>query len=299
MNLGFLTNCFDSPLSAKFTLAKQLGYSQLEVSLTPNSLQQLTAFDTDSFHAQLIENNVRVSSLAYYQNILTERKHLRNQHLKNLYTLIDFAFENGIPQISTFLGRDKSKSIYENFDLLQSLIRPIIEYADRLNINIAIENCSMPSWDENGFPSTISYSPELWDEMFSRIPNENFGLNFDPSHLIWQKIDYTKALIDYYDRIFNVHIKEVFVETDNLNRYGIFGKQIERNHPYDFGWYKPVPLGLGSIDWKTIFEILQENQYTKDLTLEFKSESKGEAEQMLIHSKKYIEECLNRKDVLT
>lgn len=299
MNVGFLTDCFAGPLSAKVELAKQLGYSQLEVSLTPASLQQLTDIDTDSLQAQLLENNILISSLAYYQNILTEKQQLRTQHLKNLYALIDLAYENGIPQISTFLGRDKSKSIYKNFDLLHSLIRPVVEYADRLNINIAIENCSMPSWDENGFPSTISYSPELWDEMFARIPNENFGLNFDPSHLIWQKIDYTKALLDYYDRIFNIHIKEVFVETDNLSRYGIFGKQIERTHPYDFGWYKPVPLGSGSIDWKTIFEILQANHYTKDLTLEFKSESQGEAQQRLIHSKKYIDECLKRKDVLT
>lgn len=298
MKLGFLTNCFNTSLLDKVFLATQLGYSQLEVSLTPSSIQRLATFDTECLKSKLCENEIRFSSLAYYQNILTEEKHLRQLHINNLYRLIDFAFENGIPQISTFLGRDASKSIAENFTLLDSLVHPIVDYAEQLKIKIAIENCSMPSWDKNGFPATISYSPELWDEMFSRIPNENFGLNFDPSHLIWQKIDYLKALTDYYDRIFNIHVKEVFVETDNLSRYGIFGKQIEREHPYDFGWYRPAPLGLGSIDWRTIFEILKEQHYSKDLTLEFKSENKSEAEQILIHSKKYIEECFNRKDVL-
>ena len=298
MKLGFLTNCFNSSLLDKVFLATQLGYSQLEVSLTPSSIQRLATFDTECLKSKLCENEILFSSLAYYQNILTEEKHLRQLHIDNLYRLIDFAFENGIPQISTFLGRDASKSIAENFTLLDSLVHPIVDYAEQLKIKIAIENCSMPSWDKNGFPATISYSPELWDEMFSRIPNENFGLNFDPSHLIWQKIDYLKALTDYYDRIFNIHVKEVFVETDNLSRYGIFGKQIEREHPYDFGWYRPAPLGLGSINWRTIFEILKEQHYSKDLTLEFKSENKSEAEQTLIHSKKYIEECFNRKDVL-
>ena len=298
MKLGFLTNCFNSSLLDKVFLAKQLGYSQLEVYLTPSSIQELSTFDTKCLNDKLFENDIRFSSLAYYQNILTEEKHLRKLHMDNLYHLINFAFENGIPQISTFLGRDASKSIAENFILLNSLVRPIVDYAEQLNIKIAIENCSMPSWDKNGFPSTISYSPELWDEMFARIPNENFGLNFDPSHLIWQKIDYTKALTDYYDRIFNIHVKEIFVETDNLSRYGIFGKQIEREHPYDFGWYSPTLLGLGSIDWKSIFEILKERNYSKDLTLEFKNESKSEAEQTLIHSKKYIEKFFNRKDVL-
>jgi sugar phosphate isomerase/epimerase len=298
MKLGFLTNCFNSSLLDKVFLATQLGYSQLEVSLTPSLIQRLATFDTECLNSKLCENEICFSSLAYYQNVLTEEKHLRQLHIDNLYRLIDFAFENGIPQISTFLGRDASKSIAENFTLLNSLVRPIVDYAEQLKIKIAIENCSMPSWDKNGFPATISYSPELWDEMFSRIPNENFGLNFDPSHLIWQKIDYTKALTDYYDRIFNIHVKEVFVETDNLSRYGIFGKQLEREHPYDFGWYRPAPLGLGSIDWRTIFEILKEKHYSKDLTLEFKSENKSEAEQTLIHSKKYIEEYFNRKDVL-
>lgn len=299
MELGFLTSCFDGSLLDKVHLANQLNYSQLEVSLTPSSIQRLNFFDTQLLNSELFENEVRISSLAYYQNILTEQKRLRQMHIDNLYALIDFAFENGIPQISTFIGRDASKSIAENFTLLDSLVRPIVDHAEQLKIKIAIENCSMPSWDKNGFPATISYSPELWDEMFSRIPNQNFGLNFDPSHLIWQKIDYTKALTDYYDRIFNIHVKEVFVETDNLSRYGIFGKQIEREHPYDFGWYRPAPLGLGSIDWRTIFETLKEKNYSKDLTLEFKSENKSEAEQTLIHSKKYIEECFNRKDVLT
>jgi len=298
MKLGFLTNCFNGSLLDKVFLAKQLGYSQLEVSLTPSSTQRMATLDSECLNFKLCENEIRFSSLAYYQNILTEQKHLRQLHINNLYSLIDFAFENGIPQISTFLGRDNSKSIAENFTLLDSLVRPIVDYAEQLKIKIAIENCSMPSWDKNGFPATISYSPELWDEMFSRIPNENFGLNFDPSHLIWQKIDYTKALTDYYDRIFSIHVKEVFVETDNLSRYGIFGKQIEREHPYDFGWYRPAPLGLGSIDWRRIFEILKEKNYSKDLTLEFKSENKSKAEQTLIHSKKYIEECFNRKDVL-
>ncbi|MFQ7233632.1 MAG: sugar phosphate isomerase/epimerase family protein, partial [Enterococcus hulanensis] len=292
-------SCFDGTMLDKIFLAKQLNYSQLEISLTPNSIPKLTSFDNSFLNSKLLENDIHISSLAYYQNVLTEQKHLRQMHIENLYSLIDFAYENRIPQVSTFLGRDQSKSISENFPLLTSLVQPIVEYAEQLEIKIAIENCSMPSWDKDGCPATISYSPELWDEMFSRIPNENFGLNFDPSHLVWQQIDYTKALMDYYDRIFNIHVKEIFVETDNLSRYGIFGKQIDRKHPYDFGWYRPAPLGLGSIDWGAIFEILKEKHYAKDLTLEFKSESKREAIQMLTHSKKYIEEYFIRRDVLT
>lgn len=298
MRLGFLTNCFEGTLSEKIVLASHLGYAQLELFLAPDMIQYFNTFDAAQLNTQLIENGIGISSLAYYQNILTEKEALRKGHLKNLYALIDFAYENGISLISTFLGRDTRLSIYENFDLLDPLIRPIVDYADQLNIQIAIENCSMPSWDKNGFPSTISYSPELWDEMFARIPNQNFGLNFDPSHLIWQKIDYHKALTDFYEKIFHIHIKEVLVETDNLDRYGIFGKQVDRAHPYDFGWYKPAPLGSGSIDWTGIFDILKAKQYDKGLTLEFKNASKQEAEQTLICAKNYIETELIGKDVL-
>ncbi|MGM0125699.1 hypothetical protein IGI37_003098 [Enterococcus sp. AZ194] len=295
MNLGFLTNCFEGSILEKVDLAVQLGFTQLEVFLTPDSIQQLTMTEPP-LKKQFVQHNIGISSLAYYQNILTENKELRKKHIDNLYKLINFSYENDISLISTFLGRDMHLSIKENFDLLPSVFQPIVTYAEQLNIQIAIENCSMPSWDKNGFPSTISYSPELWSEMFSRIPNANFGLNFDPSHLVWQQIDYKQVLCDYYERIFNIHIKEVQVEKDNLSRYGIFGKQVERNHPYDFGWYKPAPLGTGSISWTDIFKTLQAKQYNKSLTLEFKSSSKQEATQTLIDSKKFIETKLIRED---
>ncbi|MDK2800388.1 MAG: hypothetical protein PWQ70_2007 [Clostridiales bacterium] len=63
------------------------------------------------------------------------------------------------------------------------------------NQKLMIENCPMPGWHKDGWAGTISYSPELWGEMFRRLPNENFGLNFDPSHLLWLQVEYLRLNI--------------------------------------------------------------------------------------------------------
>lgn len=296
MNLGFLTSCIEGSLSEKIETAKKLGFQSLEVTIGQNnediSLNKISKHDLNTIKAKLLNNQLTISSLAYYQNLLTDDLKLRRQHLINLKQIIKTAYFLKVPYISTFLGRDPSFSIKDNFQLLKTEIQPIIDFAETLNIKIAIENCPMPSWDKNGFPATISYSPELWSEMFRVIPNQNFGLNFDASHLIWQQIDYLKALNDYFDRIFNIHLKDVSVQKENLKRYGIFGKQIERNHPYDFGWYQPILLGEGDIDWIEIIKTLKERGYNQSLTIEFKDDrfiTKHDVINGLKTSKKYIE----------
>jgi sugar phosphate isomerase/epimerase len=77
--------------------------------------------------------------------------------------------------------------------------------------------------------------------MFGAVPDANFGLNLDPSHLVWLQIDYVRAVYDYADRIFHVHAKDLEVRRDGLYRHGAFSAGI--------GWQVPRLPGLGEIDW--------------------------------------------------
>ena len=73
-------------------------------------------------------------------------------------------------------------------------------------MKIAIENCPMIfCYDEWPGGNNLAWSPAIWDEMFAAIPDENFGLNLDPSHLVWLQIDYERAVYDFGERIFHVH----------------------------------------------------------------------------------------------
>ena len=83
-------------------------------------------------------------------------------------------------------------------------------YAGERDVKIAIENCPMIfSYDEWPGGNNLAWSPAIWDEMFSAIPDANFGLNLDPSHLVWLQIDYERAVYDFADRIFHAHAKDL------------------------------------------------------------------------------------------
>jgi hypothetical protein len=55
----------------------------------------------------------------------------------------------------------------------------------------------------------LASSPAIWRRMFEEIPSPNFGLNYDPSHQVWQQMDYIAPLKEFASRIFRVHLKDV------------------------------------------------------------------------------------------
>ena len=97
------------------------------------------------------------------------------------------------------------------------------------------------SYDEWPGGNNLAWAPAIWDEMFAAIPDANFGLNLDPSHLVWLQIDYERAVYDYADRIFHVHGKDMEIRRDGLYRHGTFSAGM--------GWQVPRLPGLGEVDW--------------------------------------------------
>lgn len=306
LKIGFLTSCLDMKLEQKVIEASNMGFDTLEVicgepSKSDISINDINKNNFENIYNLFNKNNISISSLAFYKNVLTKtgKTKERDNNINQLYKLIDLAATLDTNMVSTFIGKTPLLSLEDNFNIFEKLFKPLVNYAEKKSIKIAIENCSMPSWHSNGFPSTISYSPECWDEMFRRIPNSNFGLNFDPSHLIWQQIDYLDALNKYKDRIFNIHLNAIKLETNNLKRYGIFGKQLERDHQYDFGWYHSTTLGNGDLNWEEIIDILIKNNYNNNLIVEFKDKNYITNEEILTglyESKKYTSNILKEKN---
>ena len=65
-------------------------------------------------------------------------------------------------------------------------------------MKIGIENCPMLfTGDEWPGGKNLATSPAIWRRMWHDIPEANFGLNFDPSHFVWQQMDYLKPLRDF------------------------------------------------------------------------------------------------------
>jgi len=200
------------------------------------------------------EKGVQISSLAFYPNPMDgdlEKRAGNSNHLKRVMAA---SAKLGVNLVTTFIGRDQTKTVEENLELFKTIWPPIIAYAEQLGIKVAIENCPMLFTREQ-WPGgqNLATSPRIWREMFKIIPSPNFGINYDPSHFIWQMMDYIKPIYEFKDRIFHVHFKDIKLHADKLNDYGIM------SYPLDF--MSPKLPGLGDVDWSKFVSALTDIGY--------------------------------------
>jgi sugar phosphate isomerase/epimerase len=273
MYLGFLTGCLGSmPLKEKAKWASEVGFKALEISCWPKNndrdysgsdidVANLTQEKADEIKAYFKEYGLTISSLAYYDNNLDRdpaRRAFVNNHVKRV---IDAAVMLEVPLVGTFVGRNIDKNMEENFDEFEVVFNELVAYAEERGRKLMIENCDMKGWQIPGLPGTISYTPELWEEMFSRVPSKNFGLNFDPSHLIPQFIDYLKAAEDFADRILHVHAKDAEILQERLSKYGINNRQLYRSSEDHTGYWRYRMPSLGQVDWEKLIKLLRSKGY--------------------------------------
>jgi sugar phosphate isomerase/epimerase len=248
------------------------GYEMLEVACWPAAGGEqrryagVTHIDVDDFDAGAVRetldmHRLEISSLAFYPNNLhpddAHREHV-NGHLRKV---IDAAARLGVPVVGTFVGNDKDRPLPENLERFRSVWPELVAYAGDKGVKIAIENCPMIfSYDEWPGGNNLAWSPAIWEEMFSAIPDENFGLNLDPSHLVWLMIDYERAVYDFAERIFHVHAKDLEVRRDGLYRHGTFSCGI--------GWQVPRLPGLGEVDWSRYIAALHAVGYDYVVSVE-------------------------------
>ena len=280
MKLSYLTACFNNlSLEEKVKFAAEQKFDAIELSCWPVANDRdysSTDIDVSKFDSKTKEdilkltgeNNIEIASLAYYDNCLHPDTSIRENNVKHLYNVIETAGKLGVKFVGAFAGRNLDLSFEENFTEFEKIFPNIVKYAADRNVSLLIENCSMPGWHREGWGATISYSPELWDRMFEIIPDENFGLNFDPSHLIWLGVDYIKALIDYKERVLYFHAKDTKIFEEKRSYYSIFGKQLDRENEWDYGWWQHKIPGKGSVDWQKIYQTLREIGYDGYVSIE-------------------------------
>ncbi|NSW89433.1 MAG: sugar phosphate isomerase/epimerase [Firmicutes bacterium] len=306
MKLGFLTVCLGNmPLEEKVKWAAENGFQTLEVACWPKDndrdysssdidVANLTEKEAERIKACFKEYGLTISSLAYYDNNLhnnLEKRSFVNNHVKKC---IDAAVMLETSMVGTFVGRNIDKSIQDNFDEYEKVFGELVRYAEDRGIKIIIENCPMQGWQVPGLPGTISFTPELWEEMFKRIPSKNFGLNYDPSHLLFQLIDYNAPVSKFADRIFHVHAKDAQVFEDKLKWYGVFNKQLNKKHGEGY-WMFRMP-GLGQVDWGKFISTLKGAGYDGVISIEHEDPLyEGSIEKVkegLILGKKHLEQFI-------
>ena len=188
------------------------------------------------------KKGIEISSLAFYPNTMDGNLEKRNAAIEHLKKVINMSSLLGVNMVTTFIGRDQTKTVEENLELFKEIWPPIIKFAEEKGVKVAIENCPM-LFGADQWPGgqNLFTTPSLWRKMFELLPSDNFGINYDPSHFIWQQIDYIKPLYEFKDKIFHVHFKDIKIYPDKLNDVGIMG--------YPLDYMSPKLPGLGDVDW--------------------------------------------------
>jgi len=207
------------------------------------------------------DRNVAISGLGYYPNPLSADAEESTRVVAHLKKVIEAAALLGIKQVNSFIGRDPKKSIDENWPRFMEVWPPLIRHAEQHGVRIGIENCPMFfSADEWPSGKNLAISPAVWRRMFAAIPSNHFGLNFDPSHLVWQQMDHLKPLREFSSRIFHVHAKDVRVDREKLDDVGIFATPLQ--------FHCPKLPGLGEIDWGRFISVLGDTGYAGPVCIE-------------------------------
>lgn len=200
------------------------------------------------------ERGVEISSLGYYPNPMDSDKEARENAINHIFSLINVSSKMGINMITTFIGKDKSKTVEENLELYKEIWTPIVKYAEERKVRIGIENCPM-LYTENEWPGGVNLAstPYIWRRMFELIPSDYLGLNYDPSHPYLIHADYIKPLYEFKDKIFHIHFKDIKIYHEKLNEHGVFS--------YPALWHSPKLPGMGGVDFGAFCSALNDIRY--------------------------------------
>lgn len=202
-----------------------------------------------------------ISSLGYYPNPLHPDAEHRAEVIDHLKKVIVAAELLEVPVVGTFVGKDKNKTVPQNLEDYARIWPPIVRFAKEHGVKIGIENCPMIfSLDEWPGGNNLASTPAIWRKMWEIIPDENFGLNLDPSHLILQMIDYERVVREFASKIFHVHAKDLHIDHEGLYNHGVLSQGM--------GWQVPRLPGLGDMDWPKFIAALTAVRYDYVVSIE-------------------------------
>ncbi|HEX3999772.1 MAG TPA: sugar phosphate isomerase/epimerase [Pirellulales bacterium] len=275
MKLGFVSAILpELPLDAVLQHAARIGYECVELMCWPvgkvdRRYAGVTHLDAANFSTAAADKvgelcrstGIAISGLGYYPNPLSPDAGEARTAVEHLRLVIQAAALLGTPQVNTFVGRDWSKSVDGNWPRFLDTWKPLVGLAESLGVRIGIENCPMLFTDDE-WPGgkNLAISPAIWRRMFADIPSRSFGLNYDPSHLVWQQMDHLRSLVEFRERLFHVHAKDVRIDRDRLDDVGILATPLK--------YHCPKLPGLGEIDWGRFCSVLGDCGYTGPVCVE-------------------------------
>ena len=301
-NFGLLTAILDGwTFEEAVDAAAEMGFECLEVACWPAGKAErryagVSHIDAervlaDDEYAKYVSDYVagkgmHISSLAFYPNVLDANAEKSAAAIEHLQALIKASAKLGVGMVTTFIGRDQYKTVDENIELFKKVWPSIIKLAEENNVKVAIENCLM-LFGPDQWPGgqNLMCTPDLYKKLFDIIPSKNFGLNFDPSHYVWQGLDYLQTVYEFKDRIFHIHFKDIKLYPEKLKQCGVLAYPLE--------YMSPKIPGLGDVDWGAFVSALNDIRFEGDAVIEVEDKAfEGSREDILKSirlSKRYLD----------
>jgi sugar phosphate isomerase/epimerase len=302
MQLGFVSAIFgDLTLDEVFAFAADEGFGCVELMCWPPGgadrryagvthvdVTNLTDEQTGRIRDLVQKSGVAISGLGYYPNPLHSDADHRDRVVGHLKKVIQAAPRLGVPVVNTFIGRDPRKSVPDNWPMFEQVWPGIMQTAEQANVRIGIENCPMLfSHDEWPGGANLATTPAIWAEMFARLRAPRLGLNFDPSHLIWQHIDPVRCVREFGMRFVHVHAKDTRIDPDAIYAQGTMG----------LGWHTPKIPGLGDVPWGPLFSALTDVGYKGAVCIEVEDRafegSLADRRRSLRQSQRFLEQFIS------
>jgi len=274
MQLGFVSAILpDLSLDDVLAFAADEGFGCVEVMCWPPGSADrryagVTHLDVseagaraEAVHGLTRATGVRISALGYYPNPLAADPAERRIAVDHLRIVIDAAAALGVSTVNTFVGRDPAAPFDANWRAFCDVWPPLVRFAADRDVRIGIENCPMLFTDDE-WPGgkNLAVSPAVWRRMFAEIPDPHFGLNYDPSHMIWQQMDEVAPIEEFRTRLHHVHAKDARIDRRRLNEVGILAVPL--------AYHTPKLPGLGEVRWGPLFAALTDAGYAGPVCVE-------------------------------
>lgn len=268
MKLGLITSILgDMPFEKMVDFVSEAGLECIEVACWPPGdaerryagvchidCEKINSEKADYILDYCRSRNVEISALAFYPNMMDPDLNKRKENIDHFLKVIDAAKVLDVNMVTTFIGRIPSKSVEDNLEELKKVWPPILEHAEAKGVKIAIENCPMLfTSDEWPGGQNLMTSPANWRKIFEILDSDYIGINYDPSHFVWQQIDYIKPIYEFADKIFHVHFKDIKLYKDALADVGIMATPLQ--------FMAPKIPGLGDVNWGAFVSALTDIGY--------------------------------------
>lgn len=305
IKLGLLTAILDGwSYEEAVDIAAKMGFQCLEVACWPAGKAErryagVSHIDCervceDDAYADYVRNyaagrGVQISSLAFYPNTMDPDPEKREANIEHLKAVIRASAKLNVGMVSTFVGRDQNLTTEKNLELFMEIWPELIALAEQCGVKVAIENCPM-LFGADQWPGgqNLMCTPAIYRELFARIPSASFGLNFDPSHYVWQGMDYIKTIYDFRDRIFHIHFKDIKVHREKLAERGVLA--------YPLDYMSPKLPGLGDVDWSAFVSALHDIRYAGPAVIEVEDKAFEDSREDILYSielsKRYLTQYL-------